>query len=330
MHRRKTHQAPQTPQQGYPSYNSNLPYGANASRNSRSYDHDERTTATNFARSSYTSKRRRRRRWPLIALIAAVVAVIIIVIVALSNCSNGSSNTSTSDAGPLETTNSYDWSNLSWEDDRPAYYDGPFLRSELGVDVSDHQEYIDWEAVANDGISFASVRVGNRGYTEGTLHTDEYADYNLDAAKDAGLKVGAYFYSQATSTKEAIEEAELTLEVLDGRSLDLPVVFDHERVPNADGRANDITGEELADITTAYCDRIEQEGYKTMVYGNPSDLSRYVGVSFGNRQIWLAQYETNEPTVRFEFAVWQYTDNGTVDGIDSPADMDIRFLDANL
>ncbi len=332
--RRNTYSSQDTPYQEGSSYQrySREIYEQDDSYNS-SYQQDapnrRKSSQAAHARSSYTSKPPRRSRGGRIIIVIALLLIIIAVVFSLITCNN-SEETATENTEPLETTNTYDWNNLQWDGDRVAYYDGTTLRSELGVDVSSYQEYIDWEDVANDGISFASIRLGNRGYTEGSLSVDDYATYNLDAAKEAGLEIGAYFYSQAITEEEAVEEAELALQVLDGRSLDLPVVYDHERVPDAEGRANSITGDELAACTIAFCDRIEQAGYKTMIYGNPSDLARYIGVSFGNRQIWLAQYETYAPSVRFSFAIWQYTEDGYVAGIDTPVDMDIRFLDTPL
>ena len=127
----------------------------------------------------------------------------------------------------------YDWSGLERSGDRLAFRENGEVRSQLGVDVSDHQGSIDWSAVASDGVDFAFVRVGNRGYTEGALYADTRYAENIDNATSAGLDVGAYFFSQAVSVEEAREEAEFVLRLLAGRYLALPVAYDHE--PVADG-----------------------------------------------------------------------------------------------
>ena len=105
----------------------------------------------------------------------------------------------------------YDWSGLERSGDRLAFRENGEVRSQFGVDVSDHQGAIDWSAVASDGVDFAFVRVGNRGYTEGALYADARYAENIDNATSAGLDVGAYFFSQAVTVEEAREEAEFVL-----------------------------------------------------------------------------------------------------------------------
>ena len=78
----------------------------------------------------------------------------------------------------------------------------------IGIDVSSHQKDIDWQQVASAGVKFAMIRLGNRGYESGILHEDAYAKANLAGAKAAGIKVGAYFFSQAITVEEAQEKAE--------------------------------------------------------------------------------------------------------------------------
>lgn len=76
-----------------------------------------------------------------------------------------------------------------------------------GIDVSEHQGLIDWEAVAADGIDFAVIRGGYRGYSEGGLFVDRYFHENIRGALENGIDVGVYFFSQATNVAEATEEA---------------------------------------------------------------------------------------------------------------------------
>lgn len=221
----------------------------------------------------------------------------------------------------------YDWSSLVRDGDRMAYAPNGEVRSRLGVDVSDHQEAIDWPAVADDGIDFALVRVGNRGYTEGALYADERYAENIDGATSAGLDVGAYFFSQAVSVEEAREEAEFVLELLAGRRLTLPVAYDHEPVPDEAGRANDVDGETLTACAVAFCERMEQGGYSTMVYGNAGDMERYDRAALGERPVWFAEYDANEPRAQFDFALWQYTNAGTVDGVETAVDLNLLLSD---
>ena len=258
----------------------------------------------------HTEATRRVWRLPAFAPFALAGLMLLALIVFLSTCMHTPSDQPND--GPYVSP--YDWNGLTANGDRLAYYEGGALCSDLGVDVSDHQGDIDWQAVARDGIDFAIVRLGNRGYTEGALYADEQAAANLDGAAAAGLETGAYFFSQATTEDEAREEAEFALALLDGRSLRLPVVFDHEPVPDAAGRANRIMGDELTACARAFCERIEQAGYATMIYGNKQDIARFGSNAFGNRPVWFAEYDVAVPTGQFDFDLWQYTNGGSVAG----------------
>lgn len=220
----------------------------------------------------------------------------------------------------------YDWSALERsgaQGDRLAYRVDGEVRSQLGVDVSDHQGAIDWNAVAADGVDFAFVRVGNRGYTEGALYADARYAENIDNATSAGLDVGAYFFSQATSVEEAREEADFVLQLLAGRYLAMPVAYDHEPVADAAGRANNVDRETLTACARAFCERLEQGGYDTMIYGNSGDMARYDRAELGERPVWFAEYDSAEPHAQFDFAIWQYTNGGTVAGIATAVDLNL-------
>ena len=128
-------------------------------------------------------------------------------------------------------SNVFDWNNLSWNGDY-AYYEDDQWYSIQGIDVSAHQEVIDWDAVKASGVEFAMIRCGYRGYQYGYVHKDEYFDRNMQEAKRVGIKVGVYFYSQAINPEEAREEADFTLQQIENYELDLPVVFDMEESVN--------------------------------------------------------------------------------------------------
>ncbi|MGI5857547.1 MAG: glycoside hydrolase family 25 protein [Candidatus Merdivicinus sp.] len=227
---------------------------------------------------------------------------------------------------PELSKNSYDWSNLVRENGRLYYRpeDGP--EALTGIDVSTHQGKIDWEKVAADGIDFAMIRLGLRGYGQsGVLKLDDRFEENLKGAAEAGLAVGVYFYSQAITVEEGIEEAELVLDTLSGRQLDFPVVFDQEEVFAADARTDDLDSVMATDIAIAFCDRVAEAGYQPMIYANTKwfiaqmDFSRLD--KYGK---WLAQYYRT-PFFPYQFQMWQYTSTGTVDGIDGDVDLNLYF-----
>ena len=221
----------------------------------------------------------------------------------------------------------YEWENLSYDAQGRAHYivDGKELTS-TGVDVSSHQGYIDWEAVAADDIQFAMLRIGYRGSTEGGIRADELFETNLKGAQNAGLKVGVYFFSQAITVEEAREEANFVLQQLREAGiteLELPVAFDLEPSPDYSGRADNLSPAETNAIARAFCTTIQEAGYRVIVYGNKVDLNRFDLVSL-NEPIWLAQY-VDEPDVNFNFLIWQYTSTGQVDGIAGSVDLNLDF-----
>lgn len=199
---------------------------------------------------------------------------------------------------------------------------GPYS---MGVDVSEYQGDIDWEKVKSAGVEFAFIRVGGRGWgEEGRLYADGGAQEYYEGAKAAGLEVGAYFFSQAVSVAEAMEEARFALSLMEGWELDLPVVFDWEYV-SADARTANVKARTLTDCTLAFCNVIEDAGLEAMVYFNPSqgrDLLYLEELTI--YPFWLAMYEApmNYP---YEVEYWQYTETGSVPGIYGKADINLRL-----
>ncbi|MBR3954643.1 MAG: glycoside hydrolase family 25 protein [Clostridia bacterium] len=197
-----------------------------------------------------------------------------------------------------------------------------------GIDVSSYQEEIDWQAVKNDGITFAFIRVGYRGYgSEGKICEDEMFKRNIQRALNAGLRVGVYFFSQAISVEEALEEAEFTLSLIQGYPLAYPVVFDWERYSIEESRTYNTESEVITACAKAFCDRIMQAGYRPMIYLN-CDLGYYDYdlETLSDYDCWLAQYN-DKPTYYYHYTIWQYTKSGTVAGINGTVDMNISLYD---
>lgn len=195
----------------------------------------------------------------------------------------------------------------------------------LGVDVSTYQKNIDWEQVAASGIEFAIIRVGYRGYTAGGLYEDAYFKQNIEGALAAGLDVGVYFFSQAVTVTEAVEEAEYVIEMIRQYDITYPVIFDWERVSTSDSRTKD-TGEEVVTAcAAAFCEVVEAAGYIPMYYASPSKAYQMDLEYLTDYPFWLAHYTTNmAPTsYRYYFDMWQYTSSGSVPGISGNVDMNI-------
>ena len=198
--------------------------------------------------------------------------------------------------------------------------------SSEGIDVSSYSGNIDWKKVKESGIDFAMIRVGGRGYGEkGEMYTDERALEYINGAKTEGIKVGAYFFSQAVSTEEAIEEADYVKTVLGDIKLDYPVAYDWEIIKDDDARTDSVSASQATECARAFCDRVKELGYTPILY-SPSrelyfkyDLSRLADID-----IWYCEY-ANVPTFYYEFSMWQYTATGAIDGIEGAVDLNICF-----
>lgn len=284
---------------------------------------------TQFHNTLAEQQQKAKRRKSLFALAALVLAIISVTLVAISMSQCGSSSLRAVSVPEVETyVSPYNWDGMVEQDGRFIYSEDGEIKSQVGIDISELQGSIDWNAVAADGISFAMVRLGNRGYTEGGLFADANAQYNLDEAQAAGLACGAYFFSQATTVEEAREEADMALQQLNGRSLELPVAFDHESVAEANARANNLDRETLTQCALAFCERIEAGGYDVMIYGNRNDLLRYNLKELEGIPLWLAEYDQPHPTAQMDIVMWQFSGSGSVAGINTPVDMNLRFTDA--
>ena len=221
----------------------------------------------------------------------------------------------------------YDWNNLN-KDGLYVYEDDKY-KSMIGIDVAAHQETIDWKKVKEAGIEFAYIRLGYRGATEGILHTDLEFEKNYKGATENGIKVGVYWYAQPANVQEVIEEAKYVVSVLNNRQLDLPIAFDFEETEFSDGtisRMHGMSGSDRTKMAVTFCNEILKNHYDVMIYTN-----LYWAETFYNWNelqdypIWYAQYATY-PNFNRPFVMWQYSDSGSIDGIDRSVDMNILFI----
>ncbi len=205
------------------------------------------------------------------------------------------------------------------DESRPYYF---------GVDVSVYQGEIDWVKLKEEGVYFAFIRAGYRGYETGVLNTDKNFHKNIRGALDAGIKVGVYFFSQALNAQEAYEEAMYVLDLIKDYEITFPVVFDWETINSSTARTNKIEKEDLCRAANVFCSVVEGAGYIPMVYCNQSvsllyyELSRIDAFDF-----WYAEYK-DIPTFYYDFDIWQYGATGTFEGVpNAQVDVNISFVD---
>lgn len=208
-----------------------------------------------------------------------------------------------------------------------------------GIDVSKWQGKIDWQKVKASGVQFAIIRIGYRA-ENGQLYRDSNADYNIQQAQKAGVLVGVYFFSTAINQKEAIEEAEWTVSAIKGYSISYPVVYDCEGFKNADSRMQSLTAKQRTQNALSFLDTVKKAGYDGMFYGSKADLTDKSAfdteeISKGYK-IWVAQYknppypQSEKPDYNGKYDMWQYTNRGTVSGIEGNCDMVVSYFTKTL
>lgn len=202
----------------------------------------------------------------------------------------------------------------------------------LAIDISSHQQEIDWQKVAATEVNAAMIRVGYRGTESGKIFADDFYIDNIKGAQQNGLSVGVYFYTQAITPEEAMEEADFTLDQIAGYLIPLPVVIDFEFESSKDGsltgRLYDakLSKQETTLIARAFCEKIAAAGYTPMVYGNDDMLTKHMYVEKLSKKyrIWLASYH-KKAVYEGEYFFWQFTNQGIVDGIDGNVCLDYWY-----
>ncbi len=228
---------------------------------------------------------------------------------------------------------------FTWSAEHPdrLAYNGSQFRTRFGIDVSAYQnrasanETIDWQAVRNDGVDFAFVRIGLRGYSSGKLAEDAFYRQNIEGAMNAGIETGVYIFAQAITVEEAIEEADFVIERLRGLNINGPVAYDWE-MGNASYRVYGIDPAMATACAIAFCKRIQEAGYTPMIY-----QSTYVGyVKYDQGAIapylcWFPEYKSGQseklcPTYYYQPDYWQFSSKCSIAGIGGNVDANIQFI----
>lgn len=200
------------------------------------------------------------------------------------------------------------------------------------IDVSTHNGDINWSAVYADGIRNVIIRVGYRGYTQGGIYDDDKFSANINGAIAAGLNVGVYFYTQAITISEAVEEADFVINKIKGYQLKLPVAYDCEYAESSGRYTGRLYEAKLSKLTQteiclAFLNRIHNAGYSAMLYANPYMLNDclYPALVTVSYPVWLAHYTTT-PTYAGDYMIWQYSSKGSVSGISTKTDMSFWYV----
>ena len=223
------------------------------------------------------------------------------------------------------------WTDEENENQRRLEYLGGEFRTRYGIDVSSFQGEIDWDAVADDDIDFAMVRVGFRGTGTGSLNADKYYEQNIRGAMRAGLETGVYFFAQAVTVEEAIEEADYVISLLDGLDINGPVAYDWE-MHDSTYRVYGTSPEMATACAVAFCERIKDAGYTPMVYaGTYVTYLKYDQGALADYLSWYPEYKSEKsvklcPTLVYHMDYWQFSSTRAVAGINGRVDMNIQFI----
>jgi len=197
--------------------------------------------------------------------------------------------------------------------------------SSFGIDVSKWNKEIDWVKVKEAGVDFAIIRCGYRGSSTGSLVEDPYFAQNIQGAAEAGVKIGLYFFTQATNEVEAVEEASTAIMLCDNYSLDYPIFIDTEGA-GGNGRADGLDKDMRTRVCEAFCQTIESAGYTGGVYASKNWFNKNVDAAKLEKYVvWLAEYKA-APTYEGEYQIWQYSSKGAIDGIEGRVDLNISLL----
>ena len=215
-------------------------------------------------------------------------------------------------------------------DGKLFYFDQNGVKSsQLGIDVSYHNQGINWNAVKAQGVDYAILRVGYRGYGTGLLWEDKRFEQYIKAARAAGMKLGVYFYSSAMNPAEAREEASFVVGLLAGTKLDYPVYFDTELSEDIPPGRHDYLGKAVrAQVIPAFCETIRAAGYTPGLYSNLNFLNNHIPYAvYGPYTTWLASYtrDSKLPSFVRPYDMWQFTASGSVNGIRGVAYMNVIF-----
>lgn len=213
-------------------------------------------------------------------------------------------------------------------DGKLYYFDANGVKQDnvtFGIDVSKYQSGLDWNKIKKSGVSFVIIRIGYRGYGSGTLVLDPMFEQHFTNARNAGLKVGVYFFSQAVNENEAREEAQGCWYVLNSRKLDYPIYFDSEASGGSNGRADGLGVTDRTKCAIAFCEEVKALGYQPGVYAstlwfrNRLDLSQ-----LSQYPIWNAHYNVASSPIPCQ--MWQGTCTARIPGYNGQIDVNISYM----
>ncbi|HBA68580.1 MAG TPA: hypothetical protein DCZ40_04390 [Lachnospiraceae bacterium] len=228
---------------------------------------------------------------------------------------------------PYLEQNTYDYTKLQKKADKMSYYDNGRSVSYLGVDLSKYNGEVDFVALKEAGVEFVMLRLGSRGYGSGQIMLDENFEENMKKATDAGLEIGVYFFSQAITAEEAVEESNFIIQTLANYKITYPVAFDMEYVENDKARIEALSRDEKTAVAKAFLQNTKVAGYQPLIYGTKEWLIKQIDLTkLTEYDIWLSQ-QKDMPDYPYKFQMWQYSLEGEISGVNGDVGLNISFVD---
>ena len=229
---------------------------------------------------------------------------------------------------PYLAKNTYDFTNMEEKAGLKRYMENGKKVSYVGVDISKQTGSVNFMGLKAAGVDYVMIRLGGRGYSTGQITLDENFTENIEGAIAEGLDVGIYFYSQAINQDEAVQEVNFVIQNLEPyrASIKYPVAFDMEFVANDEARIDGLSREDRTAIAVSFMDSVKAAGYIPMFYGDKEWLIKEVDLTkLQGYDVWLAQ-EADIPDYPYQYAMWQYSSTGVVNGVKGDARLNICFI----
>ena len=229
---------------------------------------------------------------------------------------------------PYLKKNTYDFTNLEEKAGLRRYMENGKKISYVGVDLSKQNGDVNFNSMKAAGVDYVMIRLGGRGYSTGQISLDENFKKNIEGAAAAGLDIGVYFYSQAISQEEAIQEVNFVIQNLEPyrANVKYPIAFDMELVANDTARIDRLTKDEKTNIATSFLESVKAAGYVPMIYGDKEWLIKEIDLArLQSYDVWLVQ-EQELPDYPYQFTMWQYSTEGVVNGVSGDANLNISFV----
>ncbi len=229
---------------------------------------------------------------------------------------------------PYLTKNTYDFTRMEEKAGLKRYMENGRKISYVGVDLSKQNGDVNFASMKAAGVDYVMIRLGGRGYSTGQITLDENFKKNMDGAVEAGLDIGVYFYSQAISQEEVVQEVEFIVQNLAPYKAQVkyPVAMDMEFVANDEARIDGLSKEDKTELTSSFLEGLKGAGYVPMIYGDKEWLIKEIDLTrLQGYDVWLAQ-EEDLPDYPYQYTMWQYATDGVVNGVTGDANLNICFV----